>query len=31
MIHAQSIIKYYGIGESRFQALRGIDLYIAKG
>lgn len=31
MIHAQSIIKYYGIGESRFQALRGIDLDIAKG
>lgn len=31
MIHAQSIIKYYGIGESRFQALWGIDLYIAKG
>ena len=31
MIHAQSIIKYYGIGESRFQALRGIDLDIANG
>lgn len=31
MIHAQSIIKYYGIGESRFQALRGIDLDIAEG
>ena len=31
MIHAQSIIIYYGIGESRFQALRGIDLDIAKG
>mgnify|MGYP003190496419 FL=1 len=31
MIHAQSIIKYYGVGESRFQALRGIDLDIAKG
>lgn len=31
MIHAQSIIKYYGFGESRFQALRGIDLDIAEG
>ncbi len=31
MIHAQGIIKYYGTGESRFQALRGIDLDIAEG
>lgn len=31
MIHAQNIIKYYGSGESRFQALRGIDLEIAQG
>ncbi len=31
MIHAQSIIKYYGFGESRFQALLGIDLDIAEG
>ncbi len=31
MIHAKSIVKYYGMGESRFQALRGIDLDIAKG
>ncbi len=31
MIHAQGIIKYYGFGESRFQALRGIDLDIAEG
>lgn len=31
MIHAQSIVKYYGLGESRFQALRGIDLDIARG
>lgn len=31
MIHAQSIVKYYGLGESRFQALRGIDIDIARG
>ncbi len=31
MIHAKSIVKYYGTGESRFQALRGIDLDIAEG
>lgn len=31
MIHAQSIVKYYGLGESRFQALRGIDIDIEDG
>ncbi len=31
MIHAKNIIKYYGTGESRFQALRGIDLEIKDG
>lgn len=31
MINAQGIIKYYGAGESRFQALRGIDLDIEDG
>lgn len=31
MIHAQSIVKYYGLGESRFQALRGIDIDIEGG
>ena len=31
MIHAQNIVKYYGTGESRFQALRGIDLDIGDG
>ncbi len=31
MIRAKNIVKYYGTGESRFQALRGIDLDITDG